>query len=100
MNSNIEKFIKGESKNAFSYFGAHKVNDGVCFRLYAPHAKSVEVVTGGQNHKMERIDFRGVYEVRVKDVREFDSYTYEILTNDNVWVTKNDPYTFYQFLFA
>lgn len=95
MNSDIEKFIKGESKNSFSYFGAHKVSDGVCFRVYAPHAKEAEVSVLDKNYKMNRIDFRGVFEARVKEVREFDYYHYELLTNDNVWVNKNDPYTFY-----
>ena len=95
MNSDIEKFIKGESKNSYSYFGAHRVNEGACFRLYAPHAKDVEVVVNDKNHKMEKIDFRGVFEARVKDTREFDSYKYEILTENNAWVSKNDPYTFY-----
>ena len=95
MNSNVEKFLKGESKDAYSYFGAHKVHDGVCFRVYAPNAKQVEVVVHDENHKMERIDFRGVYEVRVANVKEFDTYHYEILTQDNVWISKNDPYTFY-----
>ena len=95
MNSNVEKFIKGDSKDSFKYFGAHKVNDGVCFRLYAPHAKEVEVCVNEINHKMEKIDFRGVFEVRVKDIKEFDTYHYDILTKDNVWISKNDPYTFY-----
>lgn len=95
MNSDVEKFIKGESKNSYSYFGAHKVNDGVCFRLYAPHAKGVEVVTNEKNYKMDKVDFRGVYETRVSEIKEFDAYTYEILTSDNSWISKNDPYTFY-----
>ena len=95
MNSDIEKFIKGESKNAYNYFGAHKVSDGACFRVYAPHAKQVEVYTNEKNYKMEKVDFRGVFEVRVKDIKEFDSYHYEILTNEDVWINKNDPFTFY-----
>lgn len=95
MNSNVEKFLKGESKDSYNYFGSHKVHNGVCFRLYAPNAKQVEVVINNENHKMERIDFRGVYEVRVANVKEFDTYHYEILTEGDVWISKNDPYTFY-----
>lgn len=95
MNSEVEKFLKGDSKDSYNYFGAHKVNDGVCFRLYAPHAKSVEVSTNQVNHKMEKVDFRGVFETRVKDVKEFDPYHYEILTNDDNWINKNDPYALY-----
>ena len=82
MNSDVEKFIRGESKNSYNYFGAHKVIDGVCFRVYAPNAKGVEVVVNQNNYKMEKVDFRGVYEVRIKEMKEFDSYHYEILTND------------------
>ena len=95
MNSDVEKFIKGESKNSYDYFGAHSVNDGVCFRVYAPHAKQIELVIGENNYKLEKIDFRGVYETRVKEIKEFDTYYYEILTNDDTWINKNDPYTFY-----
>ena len=95
MNSDVEKFIKGESKNSYSYFGAHKVNDGACFRIYTPHAKEVEVVVNGNNYKMDKIDFRGVFETRVKDIKEFDSYYYEILSSSDTWISKNDPYTFY-----
>lgn len=95
MNSDIEKFIKGESKNSYNYFGAHKVSDGACFRIYAPHAKDIEVVVLDKNYKMNKIDFRGIFEARINDIREFDNYHYEILTNDNVWINKNDPYTFF-----
>ena len=95
MNSDVEKFIKGESKNAFKYFGAHKVSDGVCFRVYAPHASKVEVVTNEVSYPMERIDFRGIFEVRIPSIKEFDSYHYEILTSKNEWINKMDPYTFY-----
>jgi len=95
MNSDVEKFIKGESKNSYNYFGAHKVSEGACFRIYAPHAKEIEVVVNDKNYRMDKVDFRGIFETRVKEIREFDSYYYEVLTNDNVWVNKNDPYTFY-----
>lgn len=95
MNSDVEKFIKGESRNAFKYFGAHKVSDGACFRVYAPHAIKVEVVMNEVSHPMERIDFRGIFEARVSNIKEFDSYHYEILNNRNEWVNKMDPYTFY-----
>ena len=95
MNSDIEKFIKGESKTSFNYFGAHKVNNGVCFRVYAPHSKNVDVYVNEKNYRMDKIDFRGVFEKRIENVKEFDSYHYELLTNENVWINKSDPYTFY-----
>lgn len=95
MNSDIERFIKAESRNAYNYFGAHKVSDGACFRVYAPHAKKVEVCVNDKNYQMEKIDFRGVFEKRVQDIKEFDNYHYEILTSNDVWVNKNDPFTFY-----
>ena len=74
MSSQVDKFIAGNSSEAYLEFGAFKVSDGASFKVYAPHAKEVEVVVLGNSYKMNKIDFRGVFEVRVPGVNEFDAY--------------------------
>ena len=95
MSSQVERFITGSSCDSYLYFGAFKVSDGANFRIYAPHAKDVEVVVLNNSYKMEKIDFRGIFEVRVAGVKEFDSYYFRILTSDDIWIKKDDPYARY-----
>ena len=40
----IEEFHQGHSLNAYEVFGAHFVDEGVRFTVYAPHAENVWVV--------------------------------------------------------
>ncbi len=95
MSSQVDKFIAGNSSEAYLEFGAFKVSDGASFKVYAPHAKEVEVVVLGNSYKMNKIDFRGVFEVRVPGVNEFDAYYFKVLTNQDVWIRKDDPYARY-----
>ena len=37
----IEEFHQGHSLNAYEVFGAHFVDEGVRFTVYAPHAENV-----------------------------------------------------------
>ena len=95
MSSQVEKFITGYSDDSYNYFGAFKVSDGVIFRIYLPHAKEVNVCVLDSNYKMNKIDFRGIFETRVVGAKEFDSYYFNILTNDDIWIRKDDPYARY-----
>ena len=42
-------FHRGENSHAYEFFGSHKKDGKVVFRVWAPHAKSVSVV-GDFNH--------------------------------------------------
>lgn len=93
----LGKFLHGYSLDSHKIFGAHKENDGVVFRVYAPCAKDVEikgVFTNWQGYKMKKISASGVYEIFLKNVNQYDSYFYNILTRDNKWIEKVDPYSF------
>ena len=92
MSSRVEKFLSGTCVDSYLEFGAFKVNDGASFKVYAPHAKDVEVVVLEKAYKMNKIDFRGVFEVRVPGVKEFDFYYFNILTSQDIWIRKDDPY--------
>ncbi len=94
---NLESFLHGYSLDSHKFFGAHKIDDEVVFRVYAPNAKEVEIkgdFNGWQTYKMVKISDAGVYEIRLKNVNQYDSYLYNILTKDNKWIEKADPYSF------
>ena len=94
---NLESFLHGYSLDSHKFFGAHKIDDEYVFRVYAPNAKEVEIkgsFTNWQTHKMNKISYTGIYEARFNNVKEYDSYLYNILTKDNRWIEKVDPYGF------
>ena len=76
---------------AYEYYGAHKIEENsieyVRFNVWAPNAKEV-YLTGDFNHwhdnnlPLEKID-NGNWIIKIKDVNEFDSYKYRIITWDN-----------------
>ncbi len=99
-------FSQGEHKEAYEMFGAHlefsKEGDflGTRFNLWAPHAKEVRVISdfnfwNGENHKMNKIDNSGIWELFVAGVGEWTTYKYEIHTWDNQVLEKADPYAFF-----
>ena len=74
----IESFHQGHCIDAYELFGAHftyeRVN-GVRFTVYAPHARSVQVVGdfngwNGENAKMERLpEDQGIWSLFIPDLK-------------------------------
>ncbi len=97
----LHHFFNGDCYNAYEYFGAHPLKDGYIFRVYAPNAKEVELIGdfnkwNGQNHKMKKIDERGVYELFTRKIKEdYQIYRYKIKTQTDNWIEKSDPYAFF-----
>ena len=63
----LGKFLHGYSLDSHKIFGAHKVEDGVLFRVYAPCAKEVEIkgsFTNWQGYRMNKVSAAGVYEIK------------------------------------
>ena len=93
----LGKFLHGYSLDSHKLFGAHKEGDEVVFRIYAPCSKEVHLkgdFNEWQPQKMNKISASGVYELKLKNVKEYDCYLYRILTRDNNWIEKCDPYGF------
>ena len=99
-----QNFVMGNAHDSYKVFGAHKtVVDGVegfVFRLYAPHAKAVELVGDfnswqGYKNKMTKVDINGVWETFVPNIKDYQNYKYHILTAQNMWVDKIDPFSFF-----
>ncbi len=103
--SDFDSFLYHEGTNYESYkkLGAHldseNGTEGTRFAVYAPNAKSVNVITeqtwwDESKGAMERFD-NGMWEVFMPYVKEGDKYRYVIVGADGVKRYKLDPYEFY-----
>ena len=92
-------FHEGSNSRAYKYFGAHKKNSTTTvFRVWAPHAKSVSV-TGDFNEWSKNANpmsllpqSEGVWEAKIKNLKQFDMYKYCIVSADGKEYMKCDPY--------
>jgi len=116
----IDEFLTGQSIHAYKYFGAHfteientssqtqstKKNKkdstikGVMFRLYAPLANDVSIIGDWNDwqpgvHQMNKIDDRGIFELFVPGLENYQAYKYRFRNAKGVYVDKADPYAFY-----
>lgn len=95
---NLDYFFSGIDTQTYKYMGCHKLNDGVEFYLWAPHADKVEVFMSKDNfqiyYPMEKVDDRGIWHLIVNDCECIYSYRYRIHANGKV-IEKADPYAFY-----
>ncbi len=92
-------FHQGTNYFAFDYMGAHIIDNGVVFRVWAPNAHSVSVV-GDFNmwnenaNLMTRISDGGVFELFIEGLKQYDNYKYAVKRGDKT-VFKADPYAFH-----
>ena len=96
-------FHQGTNYNSYDYMGAHLCSlngeDGAIFRVWAQNAHTVSVVGDFNNwqvgaNQMKRVSEKGVYELFIAGVKEFDNYKYHI-TNGKKSFFKADPYAFH-----
>lgn len=99
------QFVSGEMNKAYEYFGSNSMVyngvSGVMFRVYAPYAKEVRLIGDftSWTHSLEMIHTDGnVYEYFVEGAATWDNYKFEILTGDNKWIKKADPFAFHSTL--
>jgi len=93
----LQDFYDGKEFEAYTFFGAHKENNRIVFRTYAPNAVSISVI-GSFNEwhgeDMTQIDRSGVF-VYESDKAVFgDLYKYKIEYSDGNVVDHCDPYGF------
>ncbi len=96
-------FRQGTNYEAYRFFGAHLehqgTDDGVVFRVWAPHARAVSVVGDFNNwvpgsHPMQRVG-DAVWELFIPGMKEYDVYKYCITTAADQIIFKSDPYAFH-----
>lgn len=99
----LHLFHEGNNFEAFRYFGAHPEKrggeNGVVFRVWAPHAKAVSVVGDFNSwipgsHPMAPVD-NGVWELYIPGIKEYDVYKYCITGANDELLFKADPYAFH-----
>ena len=76
-----DKFFAGIEANAYNLFGAHKLNDGVEFCVFAPNARQAEVYMSnnwGNSYKMNKIDSRGICHILLRH-RQFFPQRYQLI---------------------
>lgn len=97
-------FLMGQTIEAYKYFGAHFVKqdgqEGVVFRVYAPLAKEISVIGefnswDPRNHRMNKIDESGVYEIFIPNVKNYQTYKYHILNALGQYADKQDPFGYF-----
>lgn len=98
-----ELFYSGVDCRAYEFMGAHTASvdgtNGVNFCVYAPEAVSVSVIGSfngweRQVHPMVK-DERGVWELFIPGVMQYDPYKYSIETTRGDILDKADPYAFH-----
>lgn len=92
-------FHEGTNAKAYEYLGAHPVDGGVCFRVWAPNVQWAGVAgdfNGWQPDKapMTKIS-SGVWECFVDGVNRYDAYKYCFRTADGREFYKSDPFAFH-----
>ena len=92
-------FHEGTNTKAYEYLGAHPVDGGVCFRVWAPNVQWAGVAgdfNGWQPDKapMTKIS-SGVWECFVDGVNRYDAYKYYFRTADGREFYKSDPFAFH-----
>ena len=99
----IYLFKQGNNFEAYRFFGAHfdcrGGDEGVVFRVWAPHAKAVSVVGDFNSwvpgsHPMAKLD-EGVWEAFIPGIREHDVYKFCLTTRQDELLFKADPYAFH-----
>ncbi len=97
----LHVFHEGTNYTAFDFFGAHKGKkdgkDGVFFRVWAPHAKSVSIVGDFNSwdrskNPMEQLADPTVWEIFLPDVEQYFAYKYSVETAHRSVVMKADPF--------
>ena len=99
MSNNMAEYLFHEGTNYHShkFLGSFLEGDTCTFRVWAPNARRV-FVTGEfcswypYTYEMKKINDRGIYEIQVHGVSEFDAYKYIIVTQGGVELWKADPY--------
>lgn len=94
----FQKFYAGEEFNAYTYLGAHPMDKGFVFRVYAPAAIKVAVIgdfTDWKEVPMQKIYDGQFWEVSVSYAKEKQLYKYRIYKKDGSYIDHIDPYAFW-----
>ena len=90
-------FHEGTNYHSHKFLGSFLDGDKCIFRVWAPNAKKV-FVTGEfcswypKAHEMKLINDKGIFEVELSGIKQYDAYKYVIVTKSGRELWKADPY--------
>lgn len=93
---NLQKFYMGEIFDAYKYFGAHLIDDGVIFHTYAPNASKISIIgefSSWQEIPMDKLYQSGIWTGFAPNARAGQMYRY-VIYGQNGRVEHCDPYGF------
>ena len=92
----LKKFNSQVITDSYDLFGSFLKGDTALFRVWAPNAKAVSVVgdfNGWNNESNPMLALGdGVWETKIKGLKNFDSYKYAVTRIDGSIVLKSAPY--------
>ena len=78
----VNEFFMGEGINSYNLFGAHIVDKGVEFVIYAPNARSVRLAGDfncwSNNTHFLKKDHRGIFYTYIEGLTQYSRYKYII----------------------
>lgn len=86
----------GEIFDAYKYFGAHLIDDGVIFHTYAPNASKISIIgefSSWQEIPMDKLHQSGIWTGFAPNARAGQMYRY-VIYGQNGRVEHCDPYGF------
>lgn len=93
---NLQDFYVGKAFDAYNFFGAHYLMDGVMFRTYAPQAEKICLIGDFNNwteQDMVQDGRSGIWELKVEQAVPGQMYKY-VVYGHNGRVEHTDPYGF------
>ncbi len=92
-------FHQGTNYHTEDYLGAHATAGGTVFRVWAPNAAEVSLVSDAtgweQGLPLSRVTDAGVWECFCPNTQDGMPYKFRITTHDGRVLYKADPYAFY-----
>ena len=92
-------FHEGTNAKAYEYLGAHPVDGGVCFRVWAPNVQWAGVAGDFNDWQPDKAPMSkissGVWECFVEGVERYDAYKFYFRTSDGREFYKSDPFAFH-----
>jgi len=93
-------FNEGTHYHLYEKLGAHVLEGGVYFAVWAPNAKEVYVEGSFNFWNKKEYPLRpkgssGVWEIFIEDLKSYELYKYYIVSNFGYEVEKRDPFAFY-----
>jgi 1,4-alpha-glucan branching enzyme len=93
----VAALVRGQHADPFAVLGPHALPGAtaLAIRLFRPHARGVDVVSGGRSWRMDRLHPEGLFEIVIPDVtREGFDYRYRITWADGNVSETDDPYRY------